>query len=121
MDFIWVPESGIGKTGNNAGTPVANELALFLCGFVVLAGCAALGSAELGEDVTATAAKFGMAWVIDFTTKVLEIFPWLGYLFVTTGALIGVSRSAATMKRRLTWFACTQAAAVALWFVSTLH
>lgn len=121
MDFIWVPEPGSGKSGGDVGTPLPNEFTLFLCGFVVLAGCAALGSMAVNGDTAAAASKFGMAWVVDLGNVLLNIFPGLGYLFVTTGALIGVSRSAAPMKRRLIWFAVVQVAAAALLYATSLH
>lgn len=121
MDFIWVPESGSGKSGGDAGTPLPNEFTLFLCGFVVLAGCAALGSMAANGDMTVAATKYGMSWVVDLGNVLLRTFPGLGYMFVTTGALVGVSRSTAPLKRRLIWLAVIQAVAVALLYASSLH
>lgn len=122
MDFIWVPESGSGNSaGGDKGSPLSNEFTLFLCGFVVLAGCAALGSMVVTDDMVAFGSKYGMGWVLDLGAMILHMFPWLGYLFVTTGSLIGVSRSSAPMRRRLIWFGVVQIAAIALLYVGSLH
>lgn len=122
MDFIWVPDSGSGNSASgDTGSPLSNEFTLFLCGFVVLAGCAALGTLVVSDGIAAAGTKYGMGWVIDLGAVLLNIFPGLGYMFVTTGSLIGVLRSSAPMKRRLIWFGIVQAAAIALWFASTLH
>lgn len=117
MDIIWVPEPCSGNSGSDNGSPLSNEFSLFLIGFVILAGCAAAGSLLADGEVAKVATKFGMDWVINL----VAFFPWLGYLFATTGALVGVLKSSATMKRRLFWFAATQAVATFLWFASTLH
>lgn len=117
MDFIWVPDSGAGKTGLSAGMSSSNEFTLFLCGFVILAASAAAGSLLMGGEVAKLADKFGMRWVVDL----VSYLPWLGYLFATTGALIGAAKSSASVKRRLLWFIGTQAVAATLWFSSTLH
>lgn len=121
MDFIWVPQSGSCKSGDDASTPLSKEFTLFLCGFAVLAGCAAMGSMGVNGDMAAAATKYGMSWIVDLRNVLLNIFPGLGYVFVTTGALIGISRSSAPIGRRLSWFGIVQASAAALWFASSIH
>lgn len=117
MDFIWVPEPGPGNTSGGSSSVVANEFSLFLAGFVILACSAAAGSLLADRDVATLADKLGMGWVFDL----VALFPWFGYLFVTAGALIGVSKSSAPIKHRLTWLAATQAVAAFLWVASKLH
>lgn len=117
MDVIWVPDSGTSRTGSDDGSPMANEFLLFLLGFIVLAGCAACGSLLVDGEVAKIADKFGLSWVVELITTL----PWFGYLFVTTGALVGVAKSSAPMKRRALWFVGTQVVAAVLWFASTLH
>lgn len=118
MDIIWVPDSGNSANGSDDGSsPMAKEFLLFLLGFIVLAGCAACGSLLVDGEVAKIADKFGMTWIVDL----VAVVPWFGYLFVTVGALVGIAKSHAPIKRKAPWFIGTQLVAAALWFASTLH
>ena len=117
LEVIWVPDSGTSGLNRDSASPMANELLLFVLGFIVLSLSAACGSLLIDGEVVKTADKFGMVWVIDL----LSVLPWFGYLFATTGALVGVTKSNAQMSRRLIWFFGTQIVAAGLWFASSLH
>lgn len=120
MDFIWVPGVPEISQDGGSGNPslrITNEQKLFLVGFIILALCAFAGSLMIDGSIAKTASKFGMDWVV----QAVMFFPMLGFLFQNVGALIGVLKSKAPAKKKLTWFIVSQAAACALWWASSLH
>jgi len=112
-----VPESVSGSNDSGHDSPMSNERQLFLIGFIMLALCAAGGSLLINGEVAKVAARFNMHWAVE----AVAFFPWLGFLFEMTGAMIGVGKSKAPVQKRLLWFAITQLAAALLWWASTLH
>ncbi len=119
MDVIVVPESassGPTHGASGASSPMSHWLALFILGFIMLASSSALGVLVPDSGFKA-ARKFGTEWAIEL----LALLSALGYLVATTGALMGVFRSKASVTKRLVWFSAAQAVALLLWSAPSLH
>ncbi len=119
MDVIVVPESassGPTHGASGASSPMSHWLALFILGFIMLASSSALGVLVPDSGFKA-ARKFGTEWAIEL----LALLSALGYLVATSGALMGVFRSKASVKKRVLWFGVTQVLAALVWVASTSH
>ena len=105
MDVIVVPESTSSEPthgASGAGSPMSHWLALLILGFIMLASSAGLG-------------------MLVADSELLALLSALGYLVATTGALMGVFRSKASVTKRLVWFSAAQAVALLLWSAPSLH
>lgn len=105
MDVIVVPESTSSEPthgASGAGSPMSHWLALLILGFIMLASSAGLG-------------------MLVADSELLALLSALGYLVATTGALMGVFRSKASVKKRVLWFGVTQVLAALVWVASTSH
>lgn len=120
MDFIWVPDAGegnstgSGKDGN--GRLLSPQFVLFLCGFVLLAIGAFMGTTWM-TDAATEGERRGLGNLIGM----LSFVPTVGFLFQNIAALLGTIKSKAPVAKRFIWFLATQAVACGLLELAYLH
>lgn len=120
MDFIWVPDAGEGNsTGSGKdgeGRLLSPQFVLFLCGFVLLAVGAFMGTTWMA-DAAAESERRGLGNLIGL----LAFVPTVGFVFQNIAALLGTMKSKAPAAKRFIWFLSTQAVACGLLELASLH
>ena len=116
MDVIWVPDVAPGaNAGKVDGQPLPPAFVLFLCGFVLLAVGAFMGTSWMIDGMAAGKQRGFFSAV-----GLLAIVPVVGFVFQNVAALIGTLKSRAPVSKRFIWFLVTQTVACGLLELSSL-
>lgn len=119
MDFIWVPDAGDGHpvgSGQEGKGQLSPEFVLFLCGFVLLALGAFMGTTWMTDAAVEGEQRGFGNWI-----GLLAFVPTVGFVFQNFAALLGTLKSKAPATKRFIWFLATQAVACGLLELASIH